>query len=213
MPGWIGHEGRERSHLQPYRSGRCVRVIAGSARGRRLAVPAGATTRPTTDRVREALFSVIATWAGRGGEPPEFSLSGIAFCDFYAGSGAVGLEAASRGAGPVLLVEADRRIAALAARNAASLELKAEVRSSRVEDLLSRSAPSVFDIVFADPPYDMESEQLSSVLSRVAGGWLAPEGLVVVERSRRSPAMIWPDTLARTWSRTYGETVLEFGSR
>jgi 16S rRNA (guanine966-N2)-methyltransferase len=191
-----------------------MRVIAGSARGRRLAVPAGTTTRPTTDRVREALFSVIATWAGRGGEPPEFSMSGIAFCDFYAGSGAVGLEAASRGAGPVLLVEADRRIAALAARNAADLELRAEVRSSRVEDLLGRSAPSAFDIVFADPPYDMSSEQLSSVLSRMmASGWLDPEGLVVVERSRRSPAIIWPDPLARTWSRTYGETVLEFGSR
>ena len=191
-----------------------MRVIAGSARGRRLAVPAGATTRPTTDRVREALFSVIATWAGRGGEPPEFSLSGIAFCDFYSGSGAVGLEAASRGAGPVLLVEADRRIAALAAHNAADLGLRAQVRSARVEDVLGRSAPRAFDIVFADPPYDMGSEQLSSVLSRlVAGGWLAPEGLVVVERSRRSAAMIWPDALPRTWSRTYGETILEFGSR
>ena len=191
-----------------------MRVIAGSARGRRLAVPAGATTRPTTDRVREALFSVIATWAGRGGEPPEFSLSGIAFCDFYSGSGAVGLEAASRGAGPVLLVEADRRIAALAARNAADLGLRAQVRSARVEDVLGRSAPRAFDIVFADPPYDMGSEQLSSVLSRlVAGGWLAPEGLVVVERSRRSAATIWPDALPRTWSRTYGETILEFGSR
>jgi 16S rRNA (guanine966-N2)-methyltransferase len=191
-----------------------MRVIAGSARGRRLAVPAGAKTRPTTERVREALFSVIATWAGRGGEPPESSLSGIAFCDLYSGSGAVGLEAASRGAGPVLLVEADRRIAALAARNAADLGLNAEVRSARVENVLSRSAPSAFDIVFADPPYDMGSDQLGSVLSRiVAGGWLATEGLVLVERSRRSPAVIWPDALARTWSRTYGETVLEFGSR
>src|SRR5215203_659107 len=191
-----------------------MRVIAGSARGRRLAVPAGATTRPTTDRVREALFSVIATWAGRGGEPPEFSLSGTAFCDFYSGSGGVGLEAASRGAGPVLLVEADRRIAALAARNAADLGLRAQVRSARVEDVLGRSAPRAFDIVFADPPYDMGSEQLSSMLSRLpAGGWLAPEGLVVVERSRRSAATIWPDALPRTWSRTYGETILEFGSR
>jgi 16S rRNA (guanine966-N2)-methyltransferase len=191
-----------------------MRVIAGSAGGRRLAVPAGVTTRPTTDRVRQALFSVIATWAGRGGEPAESSLSGIAFCDFYSGSGAVGLEAASRGAGPVLLVEADRRIAALAARNATALGLRAEVRCARVEDVLGRSAPSAFDIVFADPPYDMGGEQLSSVLSRlIAGGWLGSEGLVVVERSRRSPAMIWPDALARTWSRTYGETVLKFGSR
>jgi 16S rRNA (guanine966-N2)-methyltransferase len=190
-----------------------MRIIAGLARGRRLAVPFGVTSRPTTDRVREALFSVLAAWADKGGQPPDRSLSSLAFCDLYSGSGAVGLEAASRGAGPVLLVEADRRIAALAARNAADLGLQADVRTARVEDFLGRSAPNAFDIVFADPPYDLGSEQLSSVLSQiVAGGWLAPQGLVVVERSGRSPALNWPAALAETWSRTYGETVLEFGA-
>jgi 16S rRNA (guanine966-N2)-methyltransferase len=189
-----------------------VRIIAGSAGGRRLAVPSGATTRPTTDRVREALFSALASWAGTGGEPAEKALTGLAFCDLYSGSGGVGLEAASRGAGPVLLVEADRRIAALAARNAEDLELHAEVRTARVEDLVSRPAPAAFDIVFADPPYNLAGDQVRSILSAlVAGGWLSRDGLAVVERSRRAPALVWPDSLAQTWSRRYGEAVLEFG--
>jgi len=163
--------------------------------------------------VREGLFSVLAAWAGRGGQPAEASLAGLSFCDLYSGSGAVGLEAASRGAGPVLLVEADRRTAALAQRNAADLELSAEVRTARVEDLLRRPVPRAFDVVFADPPYDLGRDQIQSVLFRIAiGGWLAEKGLAVVERSRRSAPLIWPDILARTWSRTYGETVLEFGA-
>jgi 16S rRNA (guanine966-N2)-methyltransferase len=189
-----------------------MRVIAGSARGRRLAVPSGAMTRPTSDRVREALFSVLASWAGAVDRLAEESLTGLGFCDLYAGSGAVGLEAASRGASPVLLVESDARVAALATRNVAELSLWAEVRTARVEDLVSRVAPTAYDIVFADPPYEVGNDQVSSVLERVvARGWLAPGGLAVVERSRRSAALKWPDALAQTWSRTYGETVLEFG--
>src|SRR6187200_3360511 len=89
------------------------RIIAGSRRGRRIAMPPGDRTRPTSDRVREALFSAIAAWAGRAAEPVEQSLAGLAFCDLYAGSGAVGLEAASRGAYPVLLIERDLRTAQL----------------------------------------------------------------------------------------------------
>ncbi len=189
-----------------------MRIIAGSAGGRRLAVPSGRAARPTTDRVREALFAALASWAGAGGQTTEESLSGLAFCDLYSGSGAVGLEAASRGSGPVLLVEADRGLAALAARNAADLDLRAEVRTARVEELVSRAPPNAFDIVFADPPYDVSSQQVGSVLSCiVAKGWVTPGGLVVVERSRRSPALVWPDAIGQCWSRRYGETVLEFG--
>ena len=122
-PGWIGRDALERSKRRRQSWGARVRLIAGSAGGRRLAVAPGGVTRPTTDRVREALFSAITSWLGTSDRPAEATLAGIAFCDLYAGSGAVGLEAASRGANPVLLVEADRRIAALAVRNARQLGL------------------------------------------------------------------------------------------
>jgi 16S rRNA (guanine966-N2)-methyltransferase len=99
------------------------RIIAGSRRGQRIAMPSGERTRPTTDRVREALFSAIAAWLGTSAEPAERSLAGLAFCDLYAGSGAVGLEAASRGASPVLLVERDPRTAQVARGNSEALGL------------------------------------------------------------------------------------------
>ena len=101
------------------------RIIAGSRGGRRIGMPSGDRTRPTTDRVREALFSAIAAWAGTSMRSADQALAGLGFCDLYAGSGAVGLEAASRGADPVLLVEADRRTAAVARGNAAELGLPA----------------------------------------------------------------------------------------
>jgi 16S rRNA (guanine966-N2)-methyltransferase len=189
-----------------------VRVIAGSAGGRRLLVPAGDVTRPTTDRVREALFSAITSWAGTSDRPADLTLAGLAFCDLYAGSGAIGLEAASRGANPVLLVEADRRIASMAVRNARELGLSAQVQTARVESLIARAAPNPFHLVFADPPYDVESAYLNDLLTLVLSGWVMPAGLVIVERSRRSERLSWPVGLARTWQRTYGETVLEFGA-
>lgn len=190
-----------------------MRVIAGSAGGRRLMVPRGDVTRPTTDRVREALFSAITSWAGTSDRRADLTLAGLAFCDLYAGSGAIGLEAASRGANPVLIVEADRRIASLAVRNARELGLSAKVQVARVESLIAGTAPDPFDIVFADPPYDMDSAYLNDLLRFVVlGGWVTPPGLVIVERSRRSARLSWPVGFARTWQRTYGETVVEFGA-
>ena len=125
----------------------------------------------------------------------------------------MGLEAASRGANPVLLVEADRRIAALAVRNARELGLPAKVRTSRVEALLRRSTQQPFDILFADPPYDVDSSHLDDQLMAILlGGWIKPRGLVLVERSRRSPNLTWPAAFGATWARTYGETVVEFGA-
>jgi 16S rRNA (guanine966-N2)-methyltransferase len=190
-----------------------VRVIAGSAGGRRLMVPPGDVTRPTTDRVREALFSAITSWAGTGDRPADLTLAGLAFCDLYAGSGAIGLEAASRGANPVLIVEADRRIASLAIRNARELGLSAKIQVARAEFLIARAAPNPFDIVFADPPYEVDSAHLNDLLGFVVlGGWVKPPGLVIVERSRRSARLTWPPGFAGTWQRTYGETVVEFGA-
>jgi 16S rRNA (guanine966-N2)-methyltransferase len=189
------------------------RIVAGSARGRRIAMPPGHRTRPTTDRVREALFAALASWAGAAGELAGQSLAGLAFCDLYAGSGAVGLEAASRGARPVLLVESDRRTAQLAAKNAADLGLEADVQVATVEDLTGRPAVRAYDVVFADPPYELAGDAVSAVLTGlVEHHWLIPTGLVVVERSRRSPALRWPDALDDIWVRPYGETVLCFGT-
>ena len=112
----------------------------------------------------------------------------------------------------MLLVEADRRVAALAVRNAHELGLPAKVQTARVEAILSRSARQPFDILFADPPYDVDSSHLNDLLTAILlRGWVSPHGLVIVERSRRSPRLSWPAGFARSWQRTYGETVVEFG--
>ena len=188
------------------------RLIAGSHGGRRLAVPAGDRTRPTTDRVREALFSALAAWAGQAAAPAGAALSGLAFADLYAGSGAVGLEAASRGAGPVLLVESVARTAEVTRRNAAGLGLPVDVRVAKVETLVRLPPAQPYDIVFADPPYALASPALDDVVaSLLAQGWLAADALVVLERSRRTPGPRWPAAFVDTWSKTYGETVLHFG--
>jgi len=189
------------------------RIISGSRGGRRIAMPPGAGTRPTTDRVREALFSALAAWAGTAAVAPEASLAGLAFGDLYAGSGAVGLEAASRGAGPVLLVESDRRTAQLIRRNAADLSLAVQISTARVEHLLAGPAETAYDILFADPPYERDSATVTGELALIVEHrWVSPTGLIVVERSRRSPALLWPGVVTTSWTRAYGETVLFFGS-
>ena len=189
------------------------RVIAGSHGGRRIATPPGDRTRPTTDRVREALFSAVAAWAGTAALPADQALAGLAVLDLYAGSGAVGLEAASRGGGPVLLVEADKRTALVTVRNVRELGLPARVHVGRVETLVAEPAGQVFDVAFLDPPYALAADAVDAVVARlVAGGWLAPDALVVVERSRRGAAPVWPAAVGESWSRSYGETVLHFAA-
>jgi 16S rRNA (guanine966-N2)-methyltransferase len=191
-----------------------TRIIAGSHRGRRLSAPAGDATRPTTDRVREALFSAIAAWSGRAAEAAEHSLRGLAFADLFAGSGAVGLEAASRGADAVLLVESSTRAAAVTGRNIAELELRGVVtlRVERVERLVRGRPSRTYDVVFLDPPYALPAPELTGVIAAVVGnGWLEPDGLVVVERSRRAADLDWPPGFELSWRRDYGETTLLFG--
>jgi 16S rRNA (guanine966-N2)-methyltransferase len=188
------------------------RIIAGSRGGQRIVMPPGDHARPTTDRVREALFSAIAAWAGRAAEPVEDSLAGLAFCDLYAGSGAVGLEAASRGATRVLLVERDPRTAQLGRRNAETLRLAVDVVVSPVEQVLRKAPPHPFDVVFADPPYELDTPTVSAQLQQLVGNaWVDRSSLVVVERSKRTPQLIWPDSAVKHWRRAYGETILCFG--
>lgn len=155
--------------------------------------------------MREALFS--------GLESREV-LRGATVLDLYAGSGALGLEAASRGAARVLLVESDRRAAAVARENAAALGLSSvSVRLGTAEHLLGRAPDHANDLVLADPPYDLGEDALAHVLALLAsGGWLAPGALLVVERSSRSPEPVWPAEVVSEGPRRYGETTLWFAS-
>jgi len=182
-----------------------TRIIGGSAGGRRLSTPRGSQTRPTSDRVREALFSAVESWCG--------SLQGLRFLDLYAGSGAVGLEAWSRGAGVVTMVESDRRTAAVIAENARTLGFsRANVVVAPVNSTLVKPPAAPYDIVFLDPPYPLTEEDLACDLKALdAHQWLVPGALVVVERSSRSPEPTWPDGFADTRSKKYGESTLWFG--
>jgi 16S rRNA (guanine966-N2)-methyltransferase len=182
-----------------------TRIIGGSAGGRRISAPTGQHTRPTTDRVREALFSSIEAWCG--------SLQGLRFLDLYAGSGAVGLEAWSRGAGVVTLVESDRRTARLIERNARGLGFaKPDVVAAPVTATLGKPPSAPYDIVFSDPPYPLDEESLARDLASLDGqGWLVPGAMVVVERSSRSPRPAWPAGIEAERSRRYGETTLWYG--
>jgi 16S rRNA (guanine966-N2)-methyltransferase len=182
-----------------------TRIIGGDAGGRRINVPAGQHTRPTTDRVREALFSAVEAWCG--------SFQGLRFLDLYAGSGAVGLEAWSRGAGAVTFVESDRRTSRLVYENAKLLGFhRAHVMTVPVSAALDRQPPAPYDIVFSDPPYHLADATVAADLALLAEqGWVVPGGMVVVERSTRSPEPEWPDGFTETRERKYGETTLWYG--
>jgi 16S rRNA (guanine966-N2)-methyltransferase len=174
------------------------------AGGRRLATPRGRNTRPTSERTREGLFSALEAVHG--------TLHGCAFLDLYAGSGAVGLEAASRGSAPVLLVEHDPGALAALHSNVVALELAhVDVVADHVERFLARPAPQAFDIVFLDPPYADPVEPALQLL--IDNGWLADVATVVVERATRSGAPRWPPELAQDRSRRYGDSTLWYGRR
>jgi 16S rRNA (guanine966-N2)-methyltransferase len=185
-----------------------TRVIAGTARGRRLSVPAGRHTRPTSDRAREGLFGTLLTLGG--------DMRGLRVLDLYAGSGAVGLEALSRGAGHVLFVEADPRAARVIRDNIAAVGLPGgELVTDRVDRLLERgpgAGGGRYDLVIADPPYRMPDAEVTGMLAGLAsGGWLAPGAVVAVERATRSGPVGWPPGYLPDRSRRYGDTTFWYG--
>lgn len=190
-----------------------TRIIAGRAKGQRLRTPSSSATRPTSDRVREAAFSLVADWAGTLGEPAETMLAGLGFLDLYAGSGGVALEAASRGAAPVWAVESDQPTARIIRGNAAATGLTVSVQAATVEKVVAGRPPAPFDVVWADPPYAVSGERLAPVLAAVGERWVAADGLVVVERATRDLAPPWPRELSERWDRRYGETTLYFARR
>ncbi|MFF3647133.1 16S rRNA (guanine(966)-N(2))-methyltransferase RsmD [Streptomyces sp. NPDC002181] len=182
-----------------------TRVIAGSAGGRRLTVPPGTGTRPTSDRMREGLFS---TWESLHG------IEGARVLDLYAGSGAVGLEALSRGAAHALLVEPEAKAAKAIRDNIKALGLPgAEFRAGKAEQIVAvPSGAAPYDVVFLDPPYAVGHDDLGEILLTLrANGWLTGDALVTVERSTRSGAFPWPEGFEPLRSRKYGEGTLWYG--
>lgn len=185
-----------------------TRIIAGALGGRRLSAPPGAGTRPTSDRVREALFSALEAMC---------DLADARFADLYAGSGAVGLEALSRGAAHVLLVESDPRASRVIRGNVDMLRAGAAVRvvTGKVAQVLAgQPADGPYDVVFADPPYAAPAEEVTAVQTALlAGGWLAADAVVVIERGTRGSPLTWADGITAERSRRYGETTLWYGRR
>lgn len=183
-----------------------TRVIAGSAGGRRLAVPPGSSTRPTSDRAREGLFS---TWHALFGP-----LDGSRVLDLYGGSGAVGLEALSRGAAHALLVESDARAARTIRQNIRELGLPgAELRTAKAEQVVAGPPTGEpYDLVFVDPPYAVPDAAVREILVTLLGsGWLRSDALVTVERGTRGGGFRWPDGYREARSRRYGEGTLWYG--
>jgi 16S rRNA (guanine966-N2)-methyltransferase len=183
-----------------------TRIIAGAARGRRLAVPPGRRTRPTSDRTREGLFSTLESLRG--------TLTGARVLDLYAGSGAVGLEALSRGAAEALLVESDPRTAAVLRANVGVAGLpRAHVAVLPVERLVAgRPDGTPYDVVFLDPPYQLLDGAVAAVLTAARDqGWIASDAIVVVERATRAGEFAWPAGFSPVRSRRYGEGTLWYG--
>lgn len=176
-----------------------TRIIAGSVGGTRIAVPPRGT-RPTSDRVREALFSSLDA---------RLDLVGMRVLDLYAGSGALGIEALSRGAEHATLVERDARAARIISSNLAATRLsaRADVVRGDVLAILQRAPVTPYDLVLADPPYDVDDASIHQLLQRLLDQqWLAPGAVVVIERSARSPEPTWPELLEPLRARDYGET-------
>lgn len=179
-------------------------MIAGSARGVPLSAPDHA--RPTTGRVREALFSALG------------NLDGASVLDLYAGSGALGIEALSRGAARGVLVDRDRAATEAIERNLATTRLDACARVVRspVASFLRGRVPSEapFDLVLADPPYGADDGEVSVVLDALAApGWLTVDARVVVERASREPLPTLPAGWSAAWERRYGDTLVVVLSR
>lgn len=178
------------------------RIIAGDFRGRRLAVPAVAT-RPTSDRVREAIASMLGS---------RMDLADTRVLDLYAGTGALALEALSRGAASAVLVESDRRAAALVRENIAVCGAAGRARVVNRTVAAFLAAPGQqFDLVFADPPYALSADEISGML-RVLPAHLADGAWVVLERGSRGDEPQWPDSLEPVSTKVYGDTTVTLAS-
>jgi 16S rRNA (guanine966-N2)-methyltransferase len=183
-----------------------TRIVGGRAKGRRLSVPPRGT-RPTSDRAREALFNSLAAL---------MDLDGARVLDLFAGTGAVGLEALSRGAVAAVFVESDHAAAEILRHNIGAVGLPGAELSRRpaAAHLTGAGADTPFDLIFADPPYAFDDEHLAGLLTSLASArWLAADGIVVVERSARAAEPRWPDEIEPIKQKRYGEGRLWYGRR
>lgn len=191
---------RDGAHNQGAHNKAVTRIIAGRFGGRRLKVPDDGT-RPTSDRVREAVFSMLDA---------RLDFDGMRVLDLYAGSGALGIEALSRGAASAVFVDNRRRATTIVSANLAAVGASGvgRVVTSPVSGFLAATAPQRFDLVFSDPPYALDGIDVAADLTAlVAGGWLAEGGALVLEHARRAE-ITWPTGWESVVERTYGDTVV-----
>lgn len=185
-----------------------MRIIAGSAKGRKLISPEGTSARPTSDRAREALFSALESEFGE--------LTGIRFLDLFAGSGAVSAEAISRGASSCTVVETDRHALDIARKNvemarATAKNSEALYIEGSVESFATRPS-NPFDVIFLDPPYSYPEAELTEIIANLdRNGFIAPSSLVIVERASRSQAFPWPAGMREVKERRYGNAAIYYG--
>jgi len=184
-----------------------LRIIAGSGKGKALSSPTGEGVRPTSDRAREGLFSSLES---------EFSsISDLAFLDLFAGSGAVGVEALSRGASLVHAVEADTHTAEIAIKNFHLLSepsRKHKVFQSKAARFLQSEFPIKYDIIFMDPPYDLSNAEVEDLLETiVVRDLLQPRGLIAIERASKGAPFAWPDAMKLEKVRSYGQGSIFYG--
>ncbi|SCB84405.1 16S rRNA (guanine966-N2)-methyltransferase [Gordonia sp. v-85] len=193
IPDWFGW-------LPGLQNGPMTRIIAGRLGGRRLRVP-GEGTRPTSDRVRESVFNILAARS---------DLDGLWVLDLYAGSGALGLEAISRGAAGATFVDSGRRAAVTIAANvrACGVGPNATVHTRTVSAYLAGAAERRFGLVFSDPPYDLRADRITADLELLRSH-LDDDALIVVERSTRSTGDIWPSEYEVVVDKSYGDTRVE----
>ncbi len=185
-----------------------TRIIAGFAGSLSLTVP-GTGTRPTSDRIREAIFSALEA---------RDALQGARVVDLYAGSGALGLEAASRGASDVTLVERAPSAARICRDNASRVLRNAPADSTPKIDTVAQSVQSflesstgLWDVVFLDPPYELSEDELGGALAALTPR-LAPDAVILVERAAKSPEPGWPAGIVLDRRRVYGDTTLWWAS-
>ncbi|MGA8988307.1 16S rRNA (guanine(966)-N(2))-methyltransferase RsmD [Aeromicrobium sp.] len=180
-----------------------TRIIAGRYGGRRIHTPKGDGTRPTSDRVREALFSSLESELGGFDDD-------LTVLDLFAGSGALGLEALSRGAQFAQFVESDPRAARVVQHNLKELGARGSVTRTSAERYVAEAPGGTFGLVFIDPPYAMATDKVASLVADIRGRSSGPGALFVVERATRDP-FGWPEGVEGLREKKYGETTLWYG--
>jgi 16S rRNA (guanine966-N2)-methyltransferase len=181
-----------------------MRIVGGTFRGRSLAAPANAATRPTSDKVREAVFNILAHGI------PDFDMAQVRVLDLFAGTGALGLEALSRGAAYCLFVEENAGARAIIRRNIEALALTGVTKIFRRDATDLGAAPNrgTYDLVFLDPPYGKGLAE-RALASAASGGWLEP-GAVAVAEERKGEPLALPAAFAELDRRTWGDTQVLF---